>query len=99
MAADRMPGLIPTKSTRTPGRIRSRSIEFLPASLSSPAAGALTIENYELVVQGRADALRLRRARQGQNDGLERREEPARAEAPARGEEGGPHLLLPHRRR
>ena len=30
---------------------------------------------------------------------MDRREEPARAEAPALGEEGGPDLLLPHGRR
>src|SRR5512139_3367480 len=43
----------------------------------------------DLVVQGGADPLQLRRAREGRAHDLELREEPARAEAPARSAERG----------
>src|SRR5947207_12821313 len=51
---------------------------------------------YELAAQGRTDSLRIRRAREGQESGLERREERAGAETSPRDQEGRPPLLLPH---
>src|SRR5687767_6553952 len=94
MAAERMPGLIPTNSTRMPGPIRSFNSTACPIMLER-----LYNHLHELAVQGRTDALRLRRARQGQEDDVERCQESRRAETPAVGEEGRPHFLLPHRRR
>ena len=72
-----------------------------PFKVTAAPIGGREIEavGVELAVQGRADALRLRRVRQGQEDHVERREESARPEAPARGAEGRSDLLLPHRRR
>src|SRR5205809_2152699 len=52
---------------------------------------------YELAGEGRTDPLRIRRAREGQESGLERRPERAGAEASSRHQEGRPHLLLSHR--
>src|SRR5213593_3863503 len=52
---------------------------------------------YELAGEGRTDPLRIRRAREGQESGLERRPERAGAQASSRHQEGRPHLLLSHR--
>src|SRR5262249_9442962 len=78
------------RGSDTPGPERT-SQRFV---LSSACEGS-----HELAVQGRADALRLRRTGQGQEDGVERREESAGAEASAVGQERRSDFLLPHRRR
>src|SRR5260221_7436224 len=54
---------------------------------------------HELAIQGRTVELQLRRVRERQVDGVERCEEPRRAETPPLGEEGRPDFLLSHRRR
>src|SRR5690349_2291751 len=106
---------MPTSRTRTPGWIRSVSLSFRHGSRLdngrriitkyAASSGRWTWWNrelwscYELAVQGRTDSLQLRRSRARREDVVDRREEFARAEAPARGEEGRSNFLLPHRRR
>src|SRR6202035_2454744 len=99
---------MPTKSTRAAGGTRSRStLQSTIYDLRSTIYDFRFwmykryrgLRCHELAVQGRTVALQLRCARQGEEDRVERREEPARAKAPARGQEGRPHLLLPYGRR
>src|SRR5581483_5492645 len=49
----------------------------------------------ELAGEGRTEPLRVRRAREGQEGRVERRQERVGAKASSRHEEGRPHLLLP----
>src|SRR5213082_2308457 len=93
MAAERMPGLMPTSSTRTSALTQSRSRR------NRAGRNAAMIASYELALQRRTDALQLRRAREGQEGRLERRPQSARAEASPFRQKRRSHLLLPHRQR
>src|SRR5919201_4887414 len=88
---ERIPGASCAVRSRAPNPAKA---ERPVKARSRPAAPRLQCKGDELADEGRAETLRLRRAREGQDGGVERRQECARAEASTRDQEGRSHPLL-----